>query len=359
MHLTHVQCRHFRCVDALDFSPAPGRNIIRGANAQGKTSVLEAILYGATSRSHRTAAEADLAQHGEPGFHVRLEAQRNDREVQLDAIWHQGSKRFKVNGVAQSRISDILGRIHIVFFSPEDVDLIKGAASVRRRFLDMELSQISPVYLGALQQYRQVLRQRNELLRVDRPDLALLEVWDVQLARHGALLMEERAGYIEELSRHASQMYGRIAGEEPLTLRYEPDVKTPADLALVLARTQQTDIRRGATGRGPHRDEVAIEIHGRPARQFGSQGQQKSSALAIKLAELELVRGRIGEYPVLMLDEVLAELDDQRARQLFEAIPENVQVITTTTELDHRPAHFGAGWTSYRIDHGRLEEETQ
>ncbi|MCC6145462.1 MAG: DNA replication/repair protein RecF [Candidatus Hydrogenedentes bacterium] len=357
MHLTHVQCRHFRCVDAIEFSPAPGRNIIRGANAQGKTSVLEAILYGATSRSHRTASEGELVQHGEPGFQVRLQAQRVDRSVQVEAFWFDGSKRFKVNGVAQSRISDILGRIHLVFFSPEDVDLIKGAASVRRRFLDMELSQISPGDLAALQQYRQVLRQRNELLRTERPDAAMLDIWDVQLTRHGVVLMEERASYLEELSRHATDMYGRIAGDEPLSLRYEPDVKTPGELAAVLAKSQQTDIRRGATGRGPHRDDVSIEIHGRPARQYGSQGQQKSSALAIKLAELELVRGRIGEYPVLMLDEVLAELDDRRAHQLFEAIPEAVQVLTTTTELDHRQEHFGAGWTSYRIDHGQLQEE--
>ena len=356
MHLVELECRGFRCLEPTRFHPGRGINVIRGGNAQGKTSLLEAVLFAATTRSHRTNTDGELPRHGSGEFHVRLAAQRSDREVTVAAHYWQGAKRFKVNGVAQARLSDLLGRIPVVFFCPEDVALVRGGAGVRRRFLDAEISQVDAQYLHALQQFRQVLRQRNELLKQSKPDRAMLDVWDVQLVSSGSKLIRARRTYIQELGVLAAEAYQRISEAEPLLLRYEPDADAGQELEYALDRTRESDMRRGLTSRGPQRDDVLILIGGQPARSFGSQGQQKSAALALKLAEVELVHRRMGEYPLLMLDEVLAELDDARAHRLFEAIGPAVQCLVTTTELEHRPGRFGRATSGFRIVEGSLQE---
>lgn len=354
MRLTSLQCRGFRCLRDIDFHPGPGINIVRGQNAQGKTSLLEAILFAATSKSHRTNVESELLQHGSDGFHIRLEVERAQREVVLETHWWNSQKRVKVNGIPQTRLSDLLGKVQVVFFAPEDIALVKGGAGVRRRFLDMELSQLSSRYLNALQQYRQALRQRNEVLRQDRPDGAMLDVWDEQLARHGTVLMEERGAFVEELSTLASRAYGRIAAGEALALTYEPNCP-PRRLLETLGSKRGTDLRRKQSLHGPHRDDIGISIADRPARSHGSQGQQKSASLALKLAELELIHERVGEYPILLLDEVLAELDAKRTRQLFEALPDAVQCIVTTTDLERALVTEGERPANFLLEGGELK----
>lgn len=355
MIITRVQCRNFRCLETVDFVPAPGLNVIRGDNAQGKTSLLEAVLYAATSKSHRTNVEQELARHGGEGFQVQIDAIRADREVALSAAWWKGQKRFKVNGVPQTRLSEILGRVHVVFFSPEDVELVKGGAAARRLFVDMELSQMDTGYLAALQRYRQALRQRNELLRAPSPDPALMEPWDAQLVQHGALLMARRVEYVHELAAAAARAHELIAPGETLALTYAPDAGAPEDLARVMKSALASDLRRRVTSRGPHRDDIEIAIGAHAARSHASQGQQKTAALAIKLAEVALVHARTGEHPVLMLDEVLAELDEHRARQLFRAVPEAVQCLVTTASPAVDAAAFGRDAAYWRMQGGRLE----
>ena len=354
MYLERLTCTKFRCLQKIDYAPGPGINLIRGGNAQGKTSLLEAILFATTSKSHRTNVESELAAHGESGFSIKMKVRRRDREVILEARWHEGRKRFRINGVRQSRVSDILGTVSVVFFSPEDIALVKGSATLRRKFLDMELSQLNPLYLAALQRYRNALRQRNELLRARTVDLDQLDAWDLQLAEHGEVIRRERSEFISELAERAQVAYARISGGETLALEYRSDV--PLDEALVdaLERNRASDIKRRMTGRGPHRDDLDIQVEAHPARSHASQGQQKTAALALKLAEVELVKRRIGEYPILMLDEVLAELDAQRARHLFDAIDPEVQCIVTTTEMETRPDLFGKSCTNSLIEAGRL-----
>ena len=356
MRLITFESRNFRCLAGLVFQPEPGINVICGNNAQGKTSLLEAILYTATSKSHRTSADAELVAHGAELFHLTAQVERQDRQLIIDAAWYHGVKRFKINGVPQTRMSDILGKMTVVLFSPEDIGLIKGAASGRRRFLDMELSQVSPPYLHALQRYRQALRQRNELLRTDSPAPELIAPWDEQLGAHAETIVRERSLFIEQLARHAADAYAQITGGEQLALRYLPDVPAGVALADILLKSRQADIRRQTTSRGPHRDDVEIEIASRPARNFASQGQQKTAALALKLAELNLIRERTAEYPILMLDEVLSELDAVRSRLLFNAIPPEVQSIVTTTTVARPELLFGANSTLYNIDGGKLEK---
>lgn len=357
MHILHHEVKAFRCIAEAALSPSPGLNLIRGNNAQGKTSVLESILYLATSKSHRTANERELLREGDPSFHLKCTAMRRERETLIEANWWKGQKRFRVNGVAQPRVSDILGVLNVVLFSPEDVELVKGGAAVRRLFLDMEISQIEPKYLHALQQYRIVLRQRNEALRLHNPDRDLIAVWDVQLSQRGVALRDYRAAFVAELNEAATARHAEIADGEALTLRYLPDIDANEDYEAVLRRTLPSDLKRQQTTRGVHRDDVEITVKSQAARAFGSQGQQKTAALSIRLAELELVRARTGEYPVLMLDEVLAELDAQRARQLFLAIPEAVQCIATTTQLSGAPAGYEGDFASFQMKEGSLEKE--
>lgn len=358
MYLTRFQCRGFRGLHDIDFAPGPGLNVLSGPNAQGKTSVLEAILYAATTRSHRASSDDELVHHGGSEFHVRLEAVAAGRPAVIEANWWCEAKRFKVDGVPQTRLSDILGRVCVVFFAPEDIGLVKGAASVRRLFLDMELSQVQPPYLRALQRYRQALRQRNELMRRQCADPDLLEPWEVQLAEQGRKLMIEREAYVRELSAIASPLYGRIVEEEPLDLTYKPDVADPDALEAVLCDARRSDLVRKSTGRGPHRDEVDIAIAGKPARAYGSQGQQKSVALVLKLAEVELMRARMGEYPVVLLDEALAELDARRGARLFAALPDDVQALVTTAQPAQLPPHARDTLKHFHIEGGSLEEES-
>ncbi|NIA14630.1 MAG: DNA replication/repair protein RecF [Nitrospiraceae bacterium] len=357
MRLDQFDCRGFRALVDQSFEPAPGLNVIRGHNAQGKTSVLEAVLFLATSKSHRTTAEGELVKHGEEGFHLGARAVGADREVRLQAHWWRGSKRFRVNGVFQTRVSDILGKLAVVLFSPDDIVLVKGTAAHRRKFLDMELSQINPVYLNGLQQYRQVLRQRNELLRGYSPDPDLLDVWDAQLAQAGAVLIRERDAFLGELGRLAGEVYGRITDGETLDLRYAPDTPPDVPLTEVLAQARASDLRRHMTTRGPHRDDIHMHVAGEAARSFASQGQQKTAALAVKLAEVSLVRARTGDWPVLMLDEALSELDAKRSRMLFGAIDDAVQCLVTTTNLGGLSHLVGPDATLFRIERGVLEKE--
>ncbi|HEX71873.1 MAG TPA: DNA replication/repair protein RecF [Candidatus Hydrogenedentes bacterium] len=356
MLITSLQYRLFRGLEDAVFEPAPGVNIIFGANAQGKTSVLEAILYAATTRSHRTAADAEIARHGGREFHVVANATSRECPVTIEAHWWKGAKRFKVNGLAQSRLSDILGRVCAVFFSPEDIALVKGAASGRRLFLDMELSQLHPPYLRALQQYRQALRQRNELLRQRHCDSDMLAVWEAQLAEHGRMLMTDRCAAVSELSAIATELYAQLIEDEPLTLVYQPDVDAPDAIGETLQRTRSADIARKATGRGPHRDEMEIRIADKSARAYGSQGQQKSAALVLKLAEVELMRRRMGEYPVVLLDEAPAELDSRRARRLMNAIPGAAQAVITTAQPLQALPISSENAAIFHIERGRLEQ---
>jgi DNA replication and repair protein RecF len=356
MRLTRLHCRSFRCLHEINLVPGPEINVIRGRNAQGKTSLLEAILFASTSKSHRTSVESELALRDSEEFHIGLEVQSGSRALNVETHWWKGQKRIKINGAAQTRLSDLLGKVRVVLFAPEDIGLVKGGAAVRRRFMDMALSQLDSAYLAALQKYREVLRQRNELLRGHRPDPALLDVWDVQLAREGAELIRTREAFVNELNELAGQTYARIANGETLRLAYMPD--SPADsLANVLGAKRENDIRRKMTVHGPHRDEISIAVAGTPARSHASQGQQKSAALAIRLAETALIHARAGEHPILLLDEVLAELDAQRARHLFDAIPDGAQCFITTTDLMRVIAPENRAVAEFVIENGALHAE--
>jgi DNA replication and repair protein RecF len=234
------------------------------------------------------------------------------------------------------------------------VGIVRGAATERRTFLDMELSQLNPGYLHALQQYRQVLRQRNELLRSPRVDGDILAPWDIQLAQWATVLIRDRRLFVSALDERTQEAYELVSGGERLGLRYIPNIRPDENPLDILQRGRDTDLRRGLTMRGPHRDDLEFTVANEAARAFASQGQQRTAALALKLADAALVHARTGEYPILMLDDVLSELDANRSRRLFRALSPGMQCLLTTTDLVENRDLFGSKAVHYRIKGGHL-----
>ncbi|HEY8345797.1 MAG TPA: DNA replication/repair protein RecF [Symbiobacteriaceae bacterium] len=346
MHLAALQLQDFRNYTALSVQFSPGLNVLYGDNAQGKTNLLEAVAFLATGRSHRTSRDQELIREGAQSLLARAWVVRRTGELQVEVtLGLHIRKRVKINGVAESRIARLVGNLAVVFFSPDDLQLIKGGPALRRRFLDVELSQISQAYLHYLMAYNRTLAQRNILLKQEAPDPALLAVYDEQLASAGAQLVVRRAQAVQRLTELASRYHGMLSeGKESLSLTYQSEGLNPGGgltweevagrLHGLLQQRRKEELRRQVTLVGPHRDDVAFTINRRDARLYASQGQQRTAVLALKLAELEYMKEEIGEYPVLLLDDVASELDPHRRHYLLSAVDAGVQTLLSCTDLE-------------------------
>lgn len=367
MRITRLRLNQYRNYTALDLAPHGGVNVLVGDNAQGKTNAIEAVFLCAFGRSHRTSRDGELIQAGAEGGHVGLELvseATGARQIQVK-LRSGERKRLLIDGQPAARLGELMGVLNVVMFAPEDLALVKGGPGERRRFLDMELSQCRPAYFYALQQYNAALRQRNALLKgppgTVQPDM--LEIWDVQLSALGAQIMEARRAFVERLYGIAQGLHGRLSGgRERLGLEYAPNVAfapgqdAAALLSQALTQSAREDIRRGFTTAGPHRDDMAVYIGDVDVRAFGSQGQQRTAALSIKLSELALLQEETGEAPVLLLDDVLSELDPSRQRFLLESVV-GCQCFLTCTALEGlRGAGLEIG-AVFRCRDGALEEE--
>jgi len=355
MRITQLELFHFRNYAHGLFAPCAGVTVLSGLNAQGKTNVLEAVYLCCAGRSHRTRQDRELIRWGEDFCRVKISAERNDgsHEVEI-AIPAVGRRRIKIGAREITRSGELMGHITGVLFSPEDLQLIKDGPSERRRFVDIALSQIRPTYYYALQRYQRALRQRNELLKA--PDAQpLLAPWDEQLALAGAEIMRARREYLLSLCDAAIHTHADIASErERLSVEYTPSVSSgddPESILRALTAARSIDLRRMSTSVGPHRDDVRMAVDGQELRAFGSQGQQRTAALSIRLAELHVVRETLGEAPVLLLDDVMSELDPDRRRQLLSHL-QGVQTIVTCTDLsDIAGAEIGR---AYRVENANL-----
>ncbi|MBX6395566.1 MAG: DNA replication/repair protein RecF [Alicyclobacillaceae bacterium] len=364
MLLESLHLQDFRNYGRLDLNTQAPINVFVGENAQGKTNLLEAIAVLALTKSHRTHRSLDLIKWGTEEALVSGVVRQRRGRVSLSLKISQEGKKATVGGVERRRISDYVGSLNVVLFAPEDLQLVKGSPQLRRRFLDMEIGQISPVYLHDLQQYLRILAQRNQTLKRASLQAAAdwqetLSVWDEQLVQFGSRIMLRRLRFVEMLERHARAIHEQISGgREVLTLVYQslPASWTPETLpeifhGLLLSR-RAVDLQRGTTSVGPHRDDLRILLDGRDAAVFGSQGQQRTAALSLKLAEIELIREEIGEYPVLLLDDVLSELDEGRQFQLVSGMGAKVQTFVTTTSLGIL-ASLGSDLQVFAIESGQ------
>ena len=340
MYVECVSVKGFRNLAPLSLTLSAGLNLFFGNNAQGKTNFLEAIYICSTGRSQRTNTDREMIGYSETDAFVqafvRTEQNRYDK---IDIHLHRSNKKgIAVNGLPIKKLGQLFGNLLTVIFSPEDLQLIKAGPSERRRFMDIELCQLSAIYYHELQQYYRVLKQRNNLLKSIRTTARLRDtvaIWDDQLVDHGIRVISHRQVFIDELSRLAQRAHTRLTnGCEQLTLVYRPSVAQD-DFSQRLAQVLERDIALGSTSVGIHKDDVIFRINDEDVRIFGSQGQQRTAALAAKLAEVELMRQRKQTYPVLLLDDVLSELDEHRQNCLIKSI-ESIQTIMTSTNADIR-----------------------
>lgn len=336
MLIHRLELTNFRNYPRAELSPCAGITALVGDNAQGKTNLLEAVYLCCTGRSHRTRQDRELILWGEEFCRVHVQAERFDGRHDVDiALPLSGRRRIKINGSEVTRSGELMGHVTGVLFSPEDLQLIKDSPAERRRFMDMALSQIRPAYYYALQRYQRALRQRNELLRAGALDS--LEIWDEQLALCGAEVMRRRREYLESLSAFAIQTHRDISSDrEALAVRYAPNItrgESPEDLLRDLFEARSADLKRLTTTVGPHRDDILLRVGGKELRAFGSQGQQRTAALSLRLAELRMVQDATGEAPILLLDDVMSELDPDRRRQLLLHL-RGIQALITCTDLE-------------------------
>lgn len=343
-----ISLQHYRNYEELQLDSFSDVNLLIGQNAQGKTNLVEAIFVLALTKSHRTSRDRELISFQEKSAHVSAVVERKYGQLTLDLNLSPQGKKAKINGLEQRKLSDFIGSLNVVMFAPEDLEIVKGTPGVRRRFLDMEIGQVQPGYLYHLQQYQKVLNQRNNLLKQlwgkDKPQQGLLEVWDQQLAEHGVKIIKKRKQFILKLQKWAESIHHGITnGSEDLKLVYVPSFGEEAEedeaylfeqFMLKLSQLKDQELRRGMTLAGPHRDDVAFYINGKEVQTYGSQGQQRTTALSLKLAEIELIHEEIGEYPVLLLDDVLSELDPYRQTQLIETFQTKVQTFITATGIE-------------------------
>ena len=361
MIITRALLKNYRSYESCDLAPCEGVNVLLGDNGQGKTNVLEALYLCCTGRSHRTRQDRELIRFGADFASVKASAMRRDGSHEVEIILPaQGRRKLKIAGQEVSRSGELMGHVTGVLFSPEDLRTVKDGPAERRRFVDMALSQIKPAYYYALQRYARALKQRGEVLKLASVQPGLLQTldsWDEQLAQAGSELMQRRREYIARLSAAAAETHREISdGRERLEIRYVPSVTMGDNVqsaleALIAAR--ETDLRRMTTSVGAHRDDVQLLIGGRDVRAFGSQGQQRTAALAMRLGELRVMRDEIGEWPMLMLDDVMSELDPSRRRLLVGRLKGIQTFITCTDEDDLSGAEIGRAW---RVSEGRLAE---
>lgn len=337
MYIESVQLKNFRNYQSLELEFDQGTNILYGDNAQGKTNVLESVYLCGTTKSHKGSKDREMIHFDEEESHIRMVVHKDFITYRIDMhLKKNKSKGVAINGIPIKKARELFGIVNLVFFSPEDLNIIKNGPGERRRFLDLELCQLDKIYLSELTNYNHVLNQRNKLLKdiMYQPYLEdTMEIWDRQLLDYGKRIIEKREKFILELNEIIREIHGNLTGNiETLELIYEPSVNV-GEFEEVLARNKERDLKMKLTSAGPHRDDFCVKANGIDIRKFGSQGQQRTAALSLKLSEIYLVKKVIKDTPILLLDDVLSELDSNRQTYLLESI-HDIQTLITCTGLD-------------------------
>ena len=336
MYIDSIELKDFRNYEELKLKLNRGTNIFYGNNAQGKTNLLEAVYMGGTSKSHRSSGDRETIRFGKDEAHIKINFTRHDVPQRIDMhIKKNKSKGIALNGIPIKRASELFGIINIIFFSPEDLAIIKNGPSERRRFIDMELCQLNKIYVHDLISYNSILRQRNKLLKeyYDPKDSLMLDIYDEQLCDFGKRIIASRDKFIKRLNSIIREKHHMLTGgREELSIFYEKNTDEEA-FKSELKRSRASDIRQHTSLTGPHRDDIRFIINDIDIRHFGSQGQQRTAALSLKLSEIELVEELTNDTPVLLLDDVLSELDSERQKFLLNAI-KNVQTLISSTGTD-------------------------
>ena len=361
MYIKTLELSDFRNYDNLSINFGQDTNILYGDNAQGKTNVLESVYLAATTRSHRGSKDKEIIRFGKEEAHIKMIVMKNEVPVRIDMHLKKNKpKGIAVNGIPLKRASELFGILNVVFFSPEDLNVIKNGPAERRKFIDTELCQLDKIYLHDLISYGKILNQRNRLLK----DIVYakgghelfdtLDIWDMQMAQYGENIIEKRKCFVEKINHVITETHGSITnGKESLQIRYEPGVKGNT-LYDELKKNRDRDLRMGSTMAGPHRDDIGFYNNDIDIRRYGSQGQQRTAALSLKLSEIDLVKEAIKDVPVLLLDDVLSELDSSRQKQLLDNI-NGIQTMITCTGLDEFVENRFHINSVYKVTNGTIE----
>ena len=371
MILTELHLHHFRNYQDLTVHFNPGVNVLIGHNAQGKTNMLEAIYVLSLTKSHRICNDHELINWQEKSALISGTVEKSIGKIPLELQFSSKGKKAKVNHLEQARLSQYVGQLNAILFAPEDLSLVKGSPALRRHFMDREFSQMSSKYLYNAGQYRTLLRQKNKYLKQlkykQQTDRVLLGVLSDQLAAFGAEVIIARQHFLKHLEGWAADLHQEISlNKESLRLEYVNQLKVNDDTTVEEAYqalfklyqdNEQREIEQGTTIYGPHRDDIRFLVNNKNVQAFGSQGQQRTTALSVKLAEIDLMKEQTGEYPLLLLDDVLSELDTIRQTHLLTAIQNKVQTFLTTTSLSDVARQLINEPTIFEIEHGTLNKE--
>ncbi len=346
MRICSVKLTNYRNYQDASVSLDTGITMLSGKNGQGKTNFVESIYFASTTKSPRTSDLSDLVLDGKDGARAEFEVERNFGKVNIQfVISKKGEKQFFINGNQVSKLSEVFGNLVVVYFCPQDLRVVSASPDVRRDFMDTDITQLSGSYYNLLVRYNKILMQRNKLLKFEKDRESLerqIEVWNEQLASTASLIIKTRKGFIEKLKEPTNEAIKFISSfKDELKMEYVGARGTTAqeikeELLKSLKYNLDRDIELGYTSIGPHRDDIYFELNGKDARNFSSQGQQRSIILALKFAEMQILRDEIGESPVLILDDVFSELDPSRQKKLYEKMSE-FQTIITGTNFKFRP----------------------
>ena len=362
MKIKSLKLKNFRNYDLLKLDFDGSTNIFYGNNAQGKTNILEAVYLSGTTKSHRGAKDRDIIQFKHDESHIEMIVEKNGISYQLDMHLKKNSpKGIAVNKIPIRKASELFGIVNLVFFSPEDLNIIKNGPAERRRFIDLELSQLDKVYLNDLSNYNRIVNQRNHLLKEigfnNQDNLRdMLDIWEMQLIQYGDKIIERRKGFVEDINKIISSIHKKLTGgKEELRVIYEPS-NGEMSLEQALNRSRERDIRIKSTSVGPHRDDICFMIGDMDIRKYGSQGQQRTAALSLKLSEIELVKQMIHDTPVLLLDDVLSELDKHRQNYLLDSI-HDIQTLITCTGVEDFVNHRFSINKVFHVQNGQVTKE--
>lgn len=371
MFIKELKLKNYRNYDDLTVQFENKVNVILGENAQGKTNVMESIYVLAMAKSHRTSNDKELIGWDKEYAKIEGSIEKYNRSTALQLVISKKGKKAKLNHIEQEKLSQYVGGMNVIMFAPEDLNLVKGSPQVRRRFIDMEIGQVSAVYLHDLSRYQKIMQQRNHYLKLlqlrKQKDQTMLDVLTEQLSEAAAKIINKRLQFVSELQKWAEPVHSGISrGLETLKIKYKPSVDVSEDYDLTkmieayeqkFAKIREKEIERGATLAGPHRDDMLFYVNDHDVQTYGSQGQQRTTALSLKLAEIDLIHNEIGEYPILLLDDVLSELDDYRQSHLLNTIQGKVQTFVTTTSvegIDHQTLREAA---TFHVKAGELSDK--
>lgn len=362
LKIKSLKLKNFRNYDLLNLDFDTGANIFYGDNAQGKTNILEAAYLSGTTKSHRGAKDKELINFGRDESHIETVVEKKGIHYQIDLHLKRNSpKGIAINKMPIRKASELFGIVNFVFFSPEDLNIIKNGPSERRRFIDLELSQLDKIYLSNLANYNRIVNQRNHLLKEISNEnrkncMDTLEIWELQLVQYGNKLIERRKQFVDDMNRIVSSVHKKLTGDkEEIQIVYEPSNGKLA-LEQAVERNREKDIRIKSTSVGPHRDDICIMSGNLDIRRFGSQGQQRTAALSLKLSEIELVKRTIHDTPVLLLDDVLSELDKHRQNYLLDSI-NDIQTLITCTGVDDFVNHRFSVNKVFHVQNGQVAKE--